>query len=84
MIELIIIGILYIFLSFLLLYRVAKGPNVVDRVIAVNSIEIMTSVALILFSLYSGRGIYLDIALIITVIGFIKTVLISRYLEGKL
>lgn len=83
-IELIFIGIFYIFLSLMLLYRVAKGPNVVDRAIAIDSIEIMTSVALILFSLYSGQGIYLDIALVIAVLGFIETVLISRYLEGKL
>lgn len=84
MIELIYAGIFYILLSIVLIYRVAKGPNVVDRAVASDSIDIMTSVALILFSLYSGRGIYLDIALIIALLGFIGTVLISRYLEGRL
>ncbi|SKA83286.1 multicomponent K+:H+ antiporter subunit F/multicomponent Na+:H+ antiporter subunit F [Caloramator quimbayensis] len=84
MIELIYAGVFYILLSIVLIYRVAKGPNVVDRAVASDSIDIMTSVALILFSLYSGRGIYLDIALIIALLGFIGTVLISRYLEGRL
>ncbi|WP_179122190.1 monovalent cation/H+ antiporter complex subunit F [Caloramator quimbayensis] len=83
-IELIYAGVFYILLSIVLIYRVAKGPNVVDRAVASDSIDIMTSVALILFSLYSGRGIYLDIALIIALLGFIGTVLISRYLEGRL
>lgn len=82
--ELVYVGIFYIFLCLVLLYRVIKGPNVVDRAIAADSIDIMTAVALILFSLYSGRGIYLDIALVVAILGFIETVLISRYLEGRL
>lgn len=84
MIEFIYVGIFYLLLCLLLLYRVAKGPNVVDRAIAGDSIDILTAVALILFALYSGRGIYLDIALVIAILGFIGTVLISRYLEGRL
>ena len=84
MIELIYAGIFYIVLSLALLYRVFKGPSVVDRVVAGDSIDVLTSVALIAFSIYSGRAIYLDIALALAVLGFLSTVLISRYLEGKL
>jgi multisubunit Na+/H+ antiporter MnhF subunit len=77
-------GIFFIILALLLIYRLAKGPSVVDRVVAGDSIDILTVVALILFAIYSGRGIYLDIALAIAILGFIGTVLISKYLEGKL
>lgn len=84
MIELVIAGILYLILSLLLLYRVFKGPSVVDRAVAADSIDILTTVALIGFAVYSGRGIYLDIAIVLAVLGFIGTVLISRYLEGRL
>jgi multisubunit Na+/H+ antiporter MnhF subunit len=84
MIELVIAGILYLILSLLLLYRVIKGPSVVDRAVAGDSIDILTTVALIGFAVYSGRGIYLDIAIVLAVLGFITTVLISRYLEGRL
>jgi multisubunit Na+/H+ antiporter MnhF subunit len=83
-IELIYAGIFYVFLALLLVYRVFKGPSVVDRTVAGDSIDTLTSVALVVFAIYSGRGIYLDIALILAVLGFISTVLISKYLEGKL
>ncbi|CDF58150.1 monovalent cation/H+ antiporter complex subunit F [Thermobrachium celere] len=82
--SLIFVSIFYIILSIILLYRVLKGPNVVDRVVAADSIDLLTVVALVLFSVYSKRGIYLDIALTLAILGFIGTLLISKYLEGKL
>ncbi len=39
---------------------------------------------MILFSVYSGRGIYLDIALIGALMGIIDTMLVGRYLERRL
>ena len=39
--------------------------------------------AMILFSLFSGRGIYLDIAIIGAMLGIIDTLLVGRYLEGR-
>lgn len=77
-------GIFFVLLALVLLYRVAKGPSIADRVVAGDSIDILTAVALIAFSVYSGRSIYIDIALVLAVLGFLGTVLISRYLEGKL
>lgn len=84
MIELIAAGIFYLILCLILLYRVAKGPSVVDRAVAGDSIDLLTTIALISFAVYSGRGIYLDIALVVAILGFLSTLLISKYLEGKL
>lgn len=83
-IELVYTGIFFIILALLLCYRLASGPSVVDRVVAGDSIDVLTVVALIAFGIYSGRGIYLDIALTLAILGFLGTVLISKYLEGKL
>lgn len=84
MIEFVFVGIFYAVLAIILLYRVLKGPSVVDRAVASDSIDILTAVALIVFSVYSNRSIYLDIALVIAILGFIGTILIARYLEGRL
>jgi multisubunit Na+/H+ antiporter MnhF subunit len=84
MIELIAAGIFYLILSLILMYRVAKGPSVVDRAVAGDSIDLLTTVVLIAFAVYSGRSIYLDIALVVAILGFLSTLLISKYLEGKL
>ena len=39
--------------------------------------------AMMLFSLYSGRGIYLDIAIITAMLGIINTMLVGRYLDRR-
>ena len=40
--------------------------------------------ALVLVAMYSGRGIYLDIAIVTAILGFLSQVLIGKYLEGTL
>ena len=39
--------------------------------------------AMILFSIFSGRGVYLDIAIISALLGIIDTMLVGRYLQGR-
>jgi multisubunit Na+/H+ antiporter MnhF subunit len=82
--ELIFFAICFVVLALTLLYRLIKGPSVADRAVAADSIDILADMALILFALFSGRGIYLDIALVTAVLGFIGSVLVARYLEGRL
>ena len=74
----------FIVLALVLLIRLVKGPSAADRAVAADSIEILTDMALIMFALHSGRSIYLDIALVTAVLGFVGSVIIARYLEGKL
>lgn len=82
--ELLFFAVCFAVLALMLLYRLFKGPSVADRAVTADSIDILSDMALILYALYSGRGIYLDIALITAVLGFIGSTLISKYLEGKL
>lgn len=84
MTELVYFAAIYVLLALALIYRLIKGPSVIDRAVAADSIDILTDVALILVALYSGRGIYLDIAVITAMLGFVGTVLVARYLEGTL
>lgn len=82
--ELIFFAICFVVLALTLIIRLVKGPSVVDRAVAADSIDILADMALILFALASGRGIYLDIALVTAILGFIGSVIVSRYLEGRL
>ena len=77
-------AICFIALALILIIRLVLGPTAADRAVACDCIDILTDMALVLFSLYSGRGIFLDIALITAVLGFIGTTLVAKYLEGKL
>ena len=75
-----IVAILLAILALILLYRVFKGPNVIDRVLAADSIDIILGIVMILFGTIEERAMYLDLGLIITLLG----VLVSKYLEGEL
>ena len=46
--------------------------------------DVLTDMALVLVAMYSGRGIYLDIAIVTAILGFLRQVLIGKYLEGTL
>ena len=79
-----VVSIILAILSLILLYRVFKGPNVIDSVLAADSIDIILGIIMILFGAIEDRAMYLDLGLIITLLGFVGTVLISKYLEGEL
>lgn len=71
-------------IALILLYRVWKGPTMIDRLIAADSIDIIVGVIMIVFGCLEGRGLFLDLGLIVTLLGFIGSVLICKYLEGAL
>jgi len=77
-------AICFVVLALVLLYRVIKGPSVVDRAVAADSVDILTDMALVIYALYTGRSVYLDIALVTAILGFVGSVMVARYLEGGL
>lgn len=82
--EFVFAGICFVVLALVLMIRLIKGPSVADRAITADAIDILSDMALILFALYSGRSIFLDIAFVTAILGFVGSVMVSRYLEGKL
>ncbi len=84
LIELLIAAIFFALLALMLFYRLAFGPTLADRAIAGDAIEMLAATSLLCYALYSGRGIYLDISLVVAILGFIGTLLIAKYLEGSL
>lgn len=65
----------------LLLIRLAAGPTVSDRVVALNTISIQATLALFAFSAFAGRSFYLDVALWLASFSYLGTIVWSRYLE---
>ena len=71
-----------LFAVLLCLYRVVKGPVIMDRIIGVNVIGTKTIVLLCLIGFLAGRpDMFLDIALAYALINFIATVAVLRYME---
>jgi multisubunit Na+/H+ antiporter MnhF subunit len=82
--DILIVAIVLGIMALALIYRLVKGPHAIDRVAAADSIEIIIGIIMVLFGCYEGRDLYVDLGLVVALLGFIETILISKYLEGKL
>ena len=83
MTDMLIFSICFAALAAMNLYRLAKGPSAADRILAGDSMDNLICCAMIIFSLYSGRGIYLDIAVLSALFGIIDTIVVGRYLGDR-
>lgn len=81
MIDILVFAIIYALLAVANFYRLVKGPTGADRMVAGDNMDILISCAMVLYSLWSGRGIYLDIAIITAMLGILDTMLVGRYLD---
>ncbi|MBP3539848.1 MAG: cation:proton antiporter [Oscillospiraceae bacterium] len=81
MTDLMIFAVVFGCIAVMNLYRLVKGPTAADRIVAGDATDICMSLAMMLYSLFSGRGIYLDIAIITAMLGIINTMLVGRYLD---
>ncbi len=64
----------------LTLYRLLRGPNAVDRVLALDTLYVNTIALLIMLGIAIDDNIYLEAALVIAMLGFVGTVALGRYL----
>ena len=71
-----------IFVALLASYRLFMGPTVYDRLISMNVVSIIVTIILIIMSIESGLGLYLDIAVSFILLSFVGTIAFTKYLEG--
>jgi multicomponent Na+:H+ antiporter subunit F len=66
-------------------YRVITGPTVPDRVVALDVIATNVVAIALLYSMYTDSGFYVDVAVVLAIIGFISTIAVSRFItEGDI
>ncbi|MCK5678698.1 MAG: hypothetical protein KAH72_09525 [Flavobacteriaceae bacterium] len=68
----------------LTIIRFVKGPRSADRAVALDTLSITITSAMVLLALVFERYIYIDVALIYAVLGFIGIIVIARFIEGAL
>lgn len=64
----------------LCLYRMVRGPDITDRILALDTLYINTIALLVLLGINAGNSAYLEAALLIAAMGFVGTVALSKYL----
>ncbi len=62
------------------LWRLAIGPTVIDRVLAVDTMVINTIALIILFGIQVSATLYFEAALLMAMFSFISTVAFCRFL----
>lgn len=68
----------------MLLVRVARGPSVCDRIVAVNTISVLCATAVLFFAAFAQRPFYTDVALWLASFSYLGAVVWARYLERGL
>ncbi len=63
--------------------RLVIGPTLSDRVVALNGLLIVGMVLLAELAVETGRGTFLPVLVLLSVVGFLGTAMIARFLEGR-
>jgi multicomponent K+:H+ antiporter subunit F len=62
------------------LYRLAVGPDIVDRLLAMDTLTINAVALIVLLGLEFGTAVYFEAALILAMFGFVTTVAFCKFL----
>lgn len=65
----------------LVLYRIVKGPNILDRVLCLDVVALIVICMMAVWKVGFGTGVFFDALLVLTISGFISTVAFAKYLE---
>jgi multisubunit Na+/H+ antiporter MnhF subunit len=73
----------HVLLVALVVWRVWRGENAVDRLIGAELTGTLILAVLVLVSLISRDSIYIDVALGLAALGFIGTIALARYIVDE-
>lgn len=62
------------------LWRLLRGPDATDRILALDTLYINAIGLLVLFGIWRETLLYFEVALLIAMMGFVGTVALSKYL----
>jgi multicomponent K+:H+ antiporter subunit F len=60
--------------------RLLRGPRAHDRVLALDTLYVNAAMLLLVFGIRTGSNHYFEAALLITLLGFVATAALSKFL----
>ena len=63
--------------------RLFLGPKAADRLVALNVLAALVLALLVVSGVGEGRAIYLDVALVYDIFGFLGLLAIARFLKDR-
>ena len=64
-------------------YRLLVGPSLSDRVLAIDGLLVVGASAICVNAMRTGSGEYLVIVAVLTLVGFVGTAVVARFIEGR-
>jgi multicomponent Na+:H+ antiporter subunit F len=61
--------------------RLAKGPTLADRVVALDMMTVIIVAFCGLYAISSGVSAFLDVGIVLALVGFLATVALARFAE---
>lgn len=65
------------------IYKMIIGPMIFDRLLAFNILSSKVVMAMVVYALSTSQGYMIDIAITYTLLSFVSTVLIARFVRTK-
>ena len=65
----------------LILYRLVRGPDLEDRVMALDALYINAVALLLVYGIELRSDLYFEAALLIALLGFVGTVALAKFLQ---
>jgi multicomponent Na+:H+ antiporter subunit F len=65
------------------LVRLVKGPSLADRVVATDFLLVMLACAVGVYTAQTGEGYFLELMVVVGVLGFLGTVTVARFIERR-
>ncbi|MBU0501805.1 MAG: monovalent cation/H+ antiporter complex subunit F [bacterium] len=70
-------------IAFFSLFRIIKGPTHFDRLIGLNLMVANTTAIIVAMAVHCNHLVYLDVAMVYAILGFVSVIAISKYLTGR-
>ena len=61
-------------------WRLLRGPRAQDRVLALDTHYVNAAILLLVFGIRTGSTHYFEVALLITLLGFVSTAALAKFL----
>jgi multicomponent Na+:H+ antiporter subunit F len=68
---------------FMCLYRVGRGPTAPDRTVAIDILGTLVVGFCAIYSIITKKDLYMNIAISWSLLNFIGTLALAKYLEGR-
>ncbi|MCZ7529895.1 MAG: monovalent cation/H+ antiporter complex subunit F [Acidimicrobiia bacterium] len=67
----------------LVLYRLLSGPTLADRMVALDALLVLITSGIAVNAAATGSGEFLDVMIVVSLIGFVGSVTVARFIEKR-